>query len=275
MTETPAIGGNHPAPDLFKKALDSPDEQTRKRWSPEEWFRSLGVEPAPRPIPAAENTTLTCVGCGKPGVSTCAKCAVPNKKKYRAPTAQAHPLQGRDPKLYKRLDEMSRLPIQGNQQLWDEFCAEIGAQDYYEHVPILAEILQERKWRTDVLYPKKWLRENLARRVRRFSAPEDYGPTGKRCAGGPKVDKRNGALTAFATRPFAEFEVLSGDGKTTSGEEAVERKRLQMVEWDDEGYERVVMSADRETLRFLGGRTLAERCEAARCVQIAEALAGC
>ena len=74
---------------------------------------------------------------------------------------------------------MSRLPLKGNQKLWDEFCIEIGEERYYEYMPILVEIMQEGKWRTDTLYPRKWLRENLAKRVKRVSVPEDYGPTGR------------------------------------------------------------------------------------------------
>src|SRR6266567_4045697 len=68
------------------------------------------------PPSAAEIRTLTCLGCGKTGVSICAKCS--KTPGYRTRLARAHPLQERDPELYKWLDEMSRLPLQGNQQLW-------------------------------------------------------------------------------------------------------------------------------------------------------------
>ena len=221
---------------------------------------------------AAEVTTLTCSGCGKPGVSICAKCAVPNKKKYRTPTAQAHPLQERDPELYKRLDKMSRLPLNGNQKLWDEFCIEIGAERYYEYMPILVEIMQEGKWRTETLYPRKWLRANLARRVKRVSAAEDYDPTGKRRACGPRFDERSGALTAYATQPFTEFEALNQDGDTISGEEVILRKSLQASVQDDDGYDRVVMPADRESQMLLGRMTLAERYAASLCEFRAEQL---
>ena len=92
---------------------------------------------------------LACVVCGKIGVSICARCC--KKPGYRTTLARAHPLQERDPKLYKRLDGMARLPLQQNKQLWDEFFIEIKAGDFYEHLPILVEILQEGKWRTDAL----------------------------------------------------------------------------------------------------------------------------
>src|SRR5664280_327909 len=183
-------------------------EVSPSRTSPESSSPKLLDPPA-----VAEIGTLTCAVCGKVGVTICASCSKRGRR-YKTALAQAHPLQERDPELYKRLDKMSRLPLKGNQKLWDEFCIEIGAERYYEYMPILVEIMQEGKWRTDTLYPRKWLRENLAKRVKRASVPEDYGPTGKRYAGGPKFDKRNGALTAFATRPYAEFEVLSRDGET-------------------------------------------------------------
>src|ERR1039458_3508856 len=166
--------------DLHREALDVRIRRTNHKPSPPKLLD---------PTVAAATTTLACVVCGKIGVSVCAKCSAPRKRKYRTEIAQAHPLQERDPELYKRLDGMSRLPLQGNQQLWDEFCVEIKAGAFYEHLPILVEILQEGKWRTDALSVRTWLRENLARRVKRISAPEDYDPTGKRHAGGPKFDK--------------------------------------------------------------------------------------
>jgi hypothetical protein len=214
----------------------------------------------------SEINDLACKGCGKIGVSICAKCA---KTGYRRAIARANPLRERDPEFYKQLDEMSRLSLQGNQQSWDEFCIEIKAEHFYEHLPILVEILHEGKWRTDALDAKKWLRENLAKRVKRVSPPEDYGPNGKRLPGGPKFDKRNGALTAFATRPYAEFEVLTRDGDTISPDEAIEgqieRRRLQMASGDEDD-NCVVMPADRESLRLLGRKTLAEWVEEDRCV---------
>jgi len=142
-------------------------------------------------------------------------------------------------------------------------------------LPILVEIVQEGKWRTDALKPREWLRKNLVRRVKRSGAPEDYDPTGKRRPGGPKFDKRNGALTAFATRPYAEFEVLSRDGEPISPDEAiegqVERKRLRTA-LRDEDDNSVVMPADRDSLRFLGRRSYAEKCEGFYCSQIVYAL---
>jgi hypothetical protein len=168
---------------------------------------------------------------------------------------------------------MSQLPLQGNKQLWDELCIEIKAGDFYEYLPILVEIVHEGKWRTDALDAKRWLRGHLARRAERYSDPEEYGPTvnARRRPGGPKYDKRSGALTAFATRPFAEFEVLGEDGAAISAEEVIDRKRLQTVAEVD-GYEKVVMPADRESLLVLGRHTLAEVCEASRCARMVDAL---
>ena len=228
------------------------------------------------PNPAApEITKLTCAVRGKAGVSICAKCSKKGRR-YTTALARAHPLQERDPELYKRLDELSRLPLQKHKQLWDEFSLDIGAGDSYEHLPILVEILQEGKWRTEALNVKKWLRENLSRRTKRASPPEDYGPTGRRRRGGPKFDKRNGALTAFATRPYAEFEVLTKDGDTISPDEAIggqlERKRLQTAGGEGDDMPTFPMPADRDSLQFLGRLTFAERLEALGCEELADAL---
>jgi hypothetical protein len=217
-----------------------------------------------------EITTPTCAVCGKAGVSICTKCSKGGRS-YKAALARSNPLQERDPETYKRLDELSRLPLKGNKQLWDEFCIEIKAGDFYEYLPILVEIVHEGKWRTNALDAKGWLRGHFARRAKRVSAPEDYSPTGRRRPVGPKFDKRSGALIAFVTRPFAEFEVLGEYGFAISAEEVIDRKRLQTVA-DDDGYEVVVMPADRESLRFLGRQTLAEYCEAFRCLQMVDAL---
>lgn len=102
----------------------------------------------------ANTNELRCQGCGKIGVSICARCA---KTKGRILAARACPLNERNPELYKRLDDLSQRPLQGNKQLWDEFCVEIGAEQYYEHLPILVEILREGKWRTNALHPIPWL----------------------------------------------------------------------------------------------------------------------
>src|SRR5450759_3379511 len=76
-------------------------------------------------------TTITCAVCGKAGVSICAKCSKKGRR-YKTALARANPLQERDPELYKRLDEMSRLSLQGNRQVFDEFCIEIKAGVFYE-----------------------------------------------------------------------------------------------------------------------------------------------
>src|SRR5450759_546791 len=83
------------------------------------------------PTVAPEITTITCAVCGKAGVSICAKCSKKGRR-YKTALARANPLQERDPELYKRLDEMSRLSLQGNRQVFDEFCIEIKAGVFYE-----------------------------------------------------------------------------------------------------------------------------------------------
>ena len=104
---------------------------------------------------------------------------------------------------------------------------------------------------------------------------EDYDPTGKRLPGGPKFDHRSGALSAFATRPFTEFAVLCEDGDTIDPVDVIEgqleRKRLQTV-LGDEDNNGSVMPADRESKRFLGRRTLAEKLEALQCARMLQAL---
>src|SRR5208337_3828879 len=113
------------------------------------------------------------------------------------------------------------------------------------------------------------LRENLAKRVKRIIAPEDYDPTGKRRAGGPKFDKRNGALTAAATRPFTEFAGFGEDGDTIPPDEAIEgriAKKDLLTTGDEDSYESVIpMPADRESLKLLGRLTQAERWESWDC----------
>jgi hypothetical protein len=226
--------------------------------------------------PAVEEiSTLTCPGSGKTGICICPRCS--KHSGSRTLIARANPLREREPQLYKLLDEMSRLSLQENKRLWDELCIEINAEDYYEHLPTFVEILLEGTWRTDALNVRGWLRQSLARRVERMM-PDDYAPVGhrslRRRPGGPKFDRRNGALTAFVTRPYVEFETLNEDGETMTPEEAIagriERKKLQTAGGEDENI--VPMPADRESLQFLGRRTYAEKWEALRCAQMVEAL---
>ena len=219
------------------------------------------------PPAVAEIRTLTCSGCGKTGVSICARCS--KKPGYKTALARAHPLQERDPELYKRLDEMSRLSPQENKPFWDEFCIEIKAEDNYEALSTFVEILQEGKWRTDALNVRPWLRKNLAKRVKRFSAPEDYGPMGKRLPSRRRFDRRSGALTAFSTRPFTEFAVVHSDKDDISPEDHIEHLTLGQRDEDDRG---AWMPADRESLKFLGGRTYAEKFESQNCSRMVYAL---
>jgi len=227
------------------------------------------------PPSVAEIKTLTCSGCGKMGVSICARCS--KKPGYKTALARAHPLQERDPKLYKRLDELSRSPLRENKELWDEFCIEIKAGSYYEHLPILFEILQEGKWRTDSLYPMRWLRENFARRVKRVSPQEDYGPTGKRLPGGPKIDKRNGAVTALSFRPFAEFESeVGGDGDIIPAIEVLEgriaRKELETSGGQEYLWESRDQSAATSPLDGNSARLNCAELGASDCNRLADAL---
>jgi hypothetical protein len=276
--------GNSTPCGRIEKELNSSDEQTLKNWSAEEWFRSLGVKPGPpHPTAAAENTTLACGVCGTPGVSICAQCSAPKKKKYRRAIKQAHPLRERNPALYKRLDQMSRLPLKENQKLWDDFCVEIGGEDYYEYMPILVKIVQEGGWRTDALKPLEWLRGNLAQRVMRLCGPDDYGPavasvdkegrpviSTTRRPSWPRFDKRSGLLISHGTRPYTEFRGVGQEQEEDdfSPEAAVDnkvaRRNLQTAGGgDDDGH--IVMPAepaDRDTpkslRKSLRKKTLAE-----------------
>ena len=241
--------------------------------------KSLQVRPSPSklldPPAVAEIRTLTCPVCGKTGINICPSCR--KSPGYKTMIARANPLREREPELYKLLDEMSRSSLQENKRLWDELCVEINAGDYYEHLPTFVEILQEGKWRTDALNVRRWLRQNLAKRVERMM-PDDYGPIGRRSlrrrSVGPKFDHRNGALIAPATLPFVEFEGLNQEGETITPEEAIqgriEREKLQTAGGEDENI--VPMPADRDSLQFLGRRTYAEKWEALRCAQMVEAL---
>src|SRR5271165_4571925 len=210
---------------------------------------------------------LACAGCGKTGVSICAKCA---KTGYRKAVARANPLEKRDSELYGRLDKMSQLSLQEIKPLWDEFCIEINAENFYEHLPIFVEILQEGNWRTDALDVRRWLRGNLAKRVKRLCGPEDYGPavasvdeqgrpviSRTRRPSGLRFDKRDGTLIAFGTQPYTEFEVEDGDGKSMTSEEAVDYYAAQTAE-DEDGDIIRVMPDDRYTPKFLREKTWAE-----------------
>ena len=170
---------------------------------------------------------------------------------------------------------MSRLPLKGNQKSWDDFCVEIGAGRYYEHMPILVKIVQEGGWRTDALKPPEWLRVNLAKRVMRLCGPDDYGPAvasvdkrGRpvisitRRPSWPRFDKRSGLLISHGTRPYAEFGGVGQEGDDFSPEGAVDnkvaRRNLQTAGGgDDDGH--IVMPADRDTSsRILRKKTLTE-----------------
>jgi hypothetical protein len=67
------------------------------------------------------------VGCGKPGVTICASCS--KQRRYRQKlAARINLLEAREPELYKRLDELSRLPLDGNERAWDDFCIQIKSE---------------------------------------------------------------------------------------------------------------------------------------------------
>jgi len=216
----------------------------------------LANQSSPKQPTQLGSERLSCVGCGRPGVSICSACS--RKPRYRA---RANPLEKRDPELYKRLSTLSRLPLAENKEQWDEFCVEIGADDSYEHLPTLVEIMREGKWRTDALNPLLWLRQELVNRVGKSKRHDDYDRTGKRRPGGSRFDKRNGALVSPVMRPFAEFEISDKGGQIQSGFDAIEaeetRKALQTsVGFDD--YWVHPQPADRERKKLLQGRTWAE-----------------
>jgi len=260
--------GNSTSRGRIEKELNSSDEQTCKQWSLEEWYRSIGVNPSPRPTVAIQSTTLTCAVCGKAGASICATCAQPRKRKYRAAIALAHPQQERDPGPYKRIEQMSRLPLESHTQLWGEFCVEIGAGDFYEYLPILVEIVQEGKWR-NASYPMKWLRTTFVRQAKRSEPQDDYYANGKRRT--PKApadsygkpsgvfDKRSGLLIDYSTRPFVEFGGENEKGDRFSPEDAIDntvaRRNLRTAggrEVDDDGHLMTPpVPADRDTPAWL------------------------
>lgn len=204
-------------------------------------------------------STLACKGCSKPIVSLCARCA---EREYSV-LARENPLCEREPELYKKLDELSRLPLQGNEELYGEFCVEIGAGDHYEHLPVLAEILHEGNWRTGVWKVKPWIRQDFARRVRRAAGTDDFDSTGKRRPPKPpgaNFDKRSGLLISYETRPFVEFEAVNDEGDAFSPEDVIDnaivRKNLQTAGGMDEPPP--VSPADKDTRKFLRDNTWAE-----------------
>ena len=223
---------------------------------------------------AVEAGVLKCIGCGKLGVGICASCS--KKRGYKTAIARAMPLEQRDPALYQRLDKLSRLPLKGNRKAWAELCVEINAEEYFEYLSILVEIIHEGKWRTDALEVKKWLRGNLANRVRRIAGVDDYGSPSNavRRPSYPRFDKRNGALVDFGTNPFAEFSLVSDNGDEIVPEEVIEsaiaRKTLQTAGGYDENV--VPAPADRDSLRLLGKKTFAEWIEAESCAWVYSAL---
>jgi hypothetical protein len=207
----------------------------------------------------SEVATLTCLGCGKIGVSVCAKCA---KSKGRILAARSCPLKERDPELYKRLDDLSQRPLEGNKQLWDEFCVEIDAQQYYEYLPVLKEVIDEGLWRTDAVRPLRWVRENFARRVEKLYGRDDYRSDGRRRPSYRTFDGRSGALITFSTQPFAEFGYVSKDGDTVPSDEAIDNL---IAERDAKWRGHPIMPADTESRRLLGNKTLTSWVETGKC----------
>ena len=216
-----------------------------------------------------EKPEMSCVGCGQAGVTICAACSKKSRYRHKA-AARGNPLEKRSPRLYKHLDELSRSPLDGNKRLWDEFCIEIRADHLYEHLPILVEIVQEGKWRTDSLKPKVWLLQQFVNRVGKTGHNDDYDRNGRRRAGGPKFDKRNGALISCETRPYVEFEIRGDDGETLAPDEAIDGRLARAQLQTGDGYCQLL--ADRESLRSLRRRTLAESIESDHCKTLCDML---
>jgi hypothetical protein len=78
-----------------------------------------------------------------------------------------------------------------------------------------------------------------------------------------------GSLTAFSTRPFIEFTVVHSDKDDISPEDHIDHLALGRRDEDDGC---VWMPADRESLKFLGGRTYAEKFESQNCSRMVYAL---
>ncbi len=201
----------------------------------------------------------------------CCRCDSPAAKRKRALAAKAAtPLEERDPELYKRLDELSRLPLEGNGAVWNEFVLEIGAGQLYEHLPMLVALLREGNWRS-ALNPQAWLSKAWRNQARKCGSEDDYDRTGKRRPGGPKFDKRNGALLRIAIRPYAEFEMSNTEGERLSGEEVIDAAVAMKQTLRVSNYFHVPV-ADRESLKFLHGRTWAEAYEGQECERALNAL---
>jgi len=217
-----------------------------------------------------EKPEMSCVGCSQAGVTICAACSKKSRYRQKA-AARGNPLEKRSPQLYKHLDELSRSPLDGNKRLWDEFCIEIRADHLYEHLPILVEIVQEGKWRTDSLKPKIWLLQQFVNRVGKTGNNDDYDRNGRRRAEGPKFDKRNGALISCETRPYVEFEIRGDDGETLAADEAIDG-RLARAQLQNGAGGCQQLLADRESLRALRGRTYAESIESDHCERLYDIL---
>jgi len=239
----------------------------------------LAIQSSLSPPNAANNIYILTCACGRtlkvkyppsPEFTyICSWCDSPAAKRKRTLAVKAAtPLEERDPELYKRLDELSRLPLEGNGAVWNEFVLEIGAGQLYEYLPMLVALLREGNWRTDVLNPKAWLATAWRNQARKCGSDDDYDLSGKRRPGGPKFDKRNGALLRIAIRPYAEFEMSNTEGETLSGEEVIDAA-IANAELSDNFH---APAADRESLKFLHGRTWAEAYEGEQCERALNAL---
>lgn len=118
---------------------------------------------------------------------------------------------------------------------------------------------------------------NLIKRVNRLTGVDEFEPTPdglRRRPSYPKFDRRNGALIQPGVRPFIEFEQDNHEGEEVPGVEVLEaevsRKDAQTSVGSNDNV--LSMPADRESLRSLRHKSLAEKIEAESCFMAAEVL---
>jgi hypothetical protein len=153
------------------------------------------------------------------------------------------------------------------------FAYRLKASNFYEHLPILVEIVREGRWRTNALKPETWIRLEFSSRLRKAHKDDDYDRTGKRRPGGPRFDKRNGALISWEARPYAEFEISNEEGETLSADEDIDGRLARAEARRGDGGHQLLL-ADRDSLRTLRGRTWAEYRENELCEERLDKLKG-